>query len=129
MLNRLTKILCLLVCLFSWHANSFDLIKPKREFSAFSANEFDQLKIQQEWSKNSMVFKVHNGTNSAIYCLTATIFQGDDKYTVNTQYGYVPKNEIVIMSAPVFENSSKVTAYRLNCECSRNKKTGVCDVN
>ena len=129
MLNRLTKILCLLVCLFSLHANSFDLIKPKYESSPLSANEYDQLKIKQEWANNSMVFKIHNGTKGTVYCHTVTIFQGDDKYTVNTHDGLFLKNAIMMMWAPVFENSSKVTAYQLNCTCTRNKKTGVCDVN
>jgi len=127
MSNRLTKTLCLLVGLFSLHANSFDLIKPKYEDSPLSANEFDQLKIKQAWTKNSMALKVHNGLKGTIFCSTVTIFQGQDKYTVKTQGGFISSNEIGIIEAELFDNSSKVTGYLLNCTCGRNKKTGICD--
>ena len=70
---------------------------------------------------------LHNVFKGGIYCTTITIFEGEDKYTVNTQGGYIPSNDIGIIEAELFENSSKVTRYLLNCKCSRNKKTGICD--
>lgn len=128
MLNKFTKILGVLVCILSLKANSFDLIKPKYEDSPLTSNEFSQLRIKQGWVNNSMALKVHNGLNAAVFCGTVTIFQGQDKYTVKTQGGFVQKNEIGIIEATLFENSSKVTGYILNCTCSRNKKTGICDL-
>lgn len=127
MSNRLTAILCLIMSLFSLQANSFNFNKPKYERSPLLSSEFNQLRIKQGWANNSMVFKVHNGLNTSVFCSTVTIFHGEDKYTVNSNFGYIKKNEIGMIEAVVFENSSKVTAYQLNCTCLRNKKTGVCD--
>ena len=124
--NRLTKILCLLVSLFPLHANSFDFIKPKFEDSPLNSDEFNQLRIKQGWANNSLALKVHNGLNTAVFCGTVTIFEGENNYTVKTENGYIRKNEIGIIEATLFEKSSKVTAYKLNCTCLRNKKTGLC---
>ena len=128
MWNVCNKLLVLLVCLLSLEAKSFDFNKPKYETTPLLSSEFNQLRIKQGWVNSTMVIRVHNGLNGAVFCGTVTIFQGDDKYTVNTQGGYIKKNEIGMIEATVFENTSKVTAYTLNCSCGRNKKTGVCDI-
>lgn len=75
MLNKLTKIIGVLVCLLSLKANSFDLIKPKYESSPLTTNEFSQLRIKQGWVSNAVALKVHNGLNAAVLSDTLTIFQ------------------------------------------------------